>query len=359
VRLVFGRHLVEIDGSFPQVGTLAFGIVDRGTNVVEVRPTTVCALSCVFCSVNAGPGSRVRWVEYVVDVGALLVALEEVVRFKGVDDVEVHIDGMGDPGNYPALAELVAGAKAIRGVALVSMQTRLFMLGEEGLRALASAGLDRLNVSIDALDPELAKRLAGAPWYNVERVVELVKKALDLGINVVVSPVWIPGLNDGEMAKIARWAAEAGLGRGLTPVLIQKYVPHKRGRKVKVRPMGWGEFWRRLRELERETGVPLVPRPGEFNIHRAPELPKPYKVGEVVSVEVVERGIFKGEVLAVPVAKRGTAVWDRTLTVAVGRGAEELLGARVKVRILENEHNIYIAAPVGRRLPPQAHYSGE
>jgi len=31
----------------------------------------------------------------------------------------------------------------------------------------------------------------------------------------------------------------------------------------------------------------------------------------------------------------------------------------VKVRILENEHNIYIAAPVGRRLPPQAHYSGE
>jgi len=70
----------------------------------------------------------------------------------------------------------------------------------------------------------------------------------------------------------------------------------------------------------------------------------------------VERGIFKGEVLAVPVAKRGTAVWDRTLTVAVGRGAEELLGARVKVRVLENEHNIYIAAPVGRRLPPQAHY---
>jgi len=77
--------------------------VDRGTNVVEVRPTTVCALSCVFCSVNAGPASRVRWVEYVVDVEALLVALEEVIRFKGVDDVEVHIDGKGIGANEYAV----------------------------------------------------------------------------------------------------------------------------------------------------------------------------------------------------------------------------------------------------------------
>jgi uncharacterized Fe-S cluster-containing radical SAM superfamily enzyme len=28
-----------------------------------------------------------------------------VVRFKKTDDVEVHIDGMGDPGAYPQLVE--------------------------------------------------------------------------------------------------------------------------------------------------------------------------------------------------------------------------------------------------------------
>ncbi|MEZ0319105.1 MAG: radical SAM protein [Pyrobaculum sp.] len=342
-------RVVRVDASYPQVGTLAFGVVDRGTNVLEVRPTTLCALSCVFCSVNAGPGSRVRWAEFVADVDALLAALEEVVRFKGVDDVEVHIDGMGEPGLYPRLVELVEGAKAIRGVALVSMQTRLYMFDEAKLKALAAAGLDRLNVSVDAPDPQLAKKLAGAPWYDVEKVLRLVEAAAGAGIAVVLSPVWVPGLNDGEMPKIIKWAVEAGLGKERTPVLIQKYVPHKRGRRPRARPMSWRQFWNALKKLEAELGVPLTPRPGEYNIHKAPELPKPYKVGERVVVEVVERGIFKGEVLAVPVKRRNTAVWDRTITVVAGGGAESLIGKRIEAEVIENTHNIYLARPVKRR----------
>jgi Predicted Fe-S oxidoreductase len=95
------RVVYSIGAETPQVGTLAFGVVDRGTNVLEVRPTSICALSCIFCSVNAGPHAKLRWAEYVVEVDALLSALEEVVRFKRADDIEVHIDGMGDPGNSP------------------------------------------------------------------------------------------------------------------------------------------------------------------------------------------------------------------------------------------------------------------
>ena len=159
-----GRPIYTVGPGVPQVGTLAFGVVDRGTNVLEVRPTSVCALSCVFCSVNAGPQSRARWAEYVVEAEASLSASEEVVRFKKTDDVEVHIDGMGDPGAYPQLVELVEGATAIRGVAVVSMQTRLYMLDKGRIRRLAEAGLDRFNVSIDALDPALARKLTGAEW---------------------------------------------------------------------------------------------------------------------------------------------------------------------------------------------------
>ncbi|AAL62898.1 radical SAM protein [Pyrobaculum aerophilum] len=342
-----GRLVYNIGGEIPQVGTLAFGIVDRGTNVIEVRPTSICALNCIFCSVNAGPLSRVRWAEYVVEPEPLLSALEEVVRYKKTDDVEVHIDGMGDPGHYPHLAQLVRGAKSIKGVALVSMQTRLYMLDKEAVQQLANAGLDRFNVSVDALDPALAKKLAGAEWYDVEKALELIKIALEAGINVIISPVWVPGLNDGEMPKIVKWAAENGVGRGQTPVLIQKYIPHKRGRKVEVRPMTWGEFWRKLREMEKELGIPLIPKKGEYNIHKAPELPKPYAVGDTITVEIVARGIFKGEMLGVAVNKRGSAIWDRVVTVAYGDAAsDELVGKRARVRVIENAHNIYIARPL-------------
>ncbi len=75
---------------------------------------------------------------------------KEVVRFKKADDVEVHIDGMGDPGAYP---QLVEGAKTIRGVAVVFMQTRLYMLDERKIRRLTEAGALRVGPMSAGADP--------------------------------------------------------------------------------------------------------------------------------------------------------------------------------------------------------------
>ncbi len=340
------REIIRIERDTPQVGALAFGIVDRGgTNIIEVRPTTLCPLSCVYCSVNAGPRSTNRWAEFIDDPETLLMALEEVVRFKGTKDIEVHIDGMGEPGIYPYLAYLIRGIKEIDGVSIVSMQTRLYMFTEEELRELAQAGLDRINLSIDTLNPELAKKISGAPWYDINRVKELVVQALELGINVVASPVWLPGINDNDMVEIIKWAREVGLGNGeLPPVLIQKYIPHKRGRKVKVRVMTWQEFWERIKRLEGELGVKLTATNEELNIHRAPpKLPKPYNTNEEVKVKIISRGIIRGEFLGVILPLRNTAIYDRVITVVADPHMERILiGNQVRVKIIENGDNIYI-----------------
>jgi uncharacterized Fe-S cluster-containing radical SAM superfamily enzyme len=76
-----------------------------------------------------------------------------VVRFKKTDDVEVHIDGMGNPGAYPQLVELVEGAKAMGGVAVVSTQIRLYMLDEERIRRLANTGALRVGPMSAGADP--------------------------------------------------------------------------------------------------------------------------------------------------------------------------------------------------------------
>ncbi len=338
------RKIISVGVDVPQVGVLAFGLVDRGTNIIEVRPTTLCPLSCIYCSVNAGPRSTNRWAEFIDTPEALLPALEEVVRFKGVNDVEVHIDGMGEPGIYPYLVKLVRGAKAISGVSRVSMQTRLYMLSDDTLRELAQAGLDRINLSIDSLNPELAKRISGAPWYDINRVKELVARALELGINVIASPVWLPGINDDDIINIIKWAGENGLGRGeLPPVLIQKYIPHKRGRRVRMRIMSWQGFWRRIKDMELELGVRLTATNDELNVHRAPQLPRPYKLGDNVKVRVISRGIIKGEFLGVILPLRNSAIYDRVITVIAGPHMEKILiGNQVKVRVIENNDNIYI-----------------
>jgi len=336
------RRIVRVTGDVPQVGTLAFGIVDRGTNVVEVRPTTLCPLSCIFCSVNAGPKSSNRWAEFVVEPEALLGALEDVVRFKGIDDVEVHIDGMGDPGTYPHIVRLVRGARSIRGVAKVTMQTRLITMSESVIKELAIAGLDRFNVSIDALDPVLARELAGADWYSVDDVLRLVRLALDMGIRVALAPVWLPGINDSEIERIVEMSKD--LSEDPPWVLIQKYIPHRRGRKVRVKVMGWGEFWSRLRSMEKKLGVRLILTQDELNIHKAPQLPKPYSVGEKVKVEVVDLGIFRGEFLGIPVNRRNSIIEDRVITVVAHPYLSEvLINSKVSITVIENDDNIYIA----------------
>jgi len=331
------------------IGTRAFGIIDMGTNIIEVRPTSLCPLSCIFCSVNAGPKSHVRWAEFIVENPDMLVeAVREVVRYKSCDRIEIHIDGMGEPGTYHKLTELVQMLRDIPQVKVISMQTRLVTLNEKKIIDLAEAGLDRFNVSVDALDPDLARKLADTPWYNVERVLELIKFTVEnTSADVVLTPVWVPTLNDEEIPKIIAWAKENKLGKRWPPVLIQKYVPHKHGRKPTVPVMDWREFYAKLRELERTFNVKLVPSNEDFDIRRARPVPTVYRKGEVVKVEIIDRGIFVNEYLAVPVKRTGSHLQDRVITVIADPKLEDfLIGQRVRVEIIENKNNIYIARPV-------------
>ena len=49
---------VHKNSGIPLIGTAYFGLIDRGTNLIEIRPLTGCNLSCIFCSVDADPSSR-------------------------------------------------------------------------------------------------------------------------------------------------------------------------------------------------------------------------------------------------------------------------------------------------------------
>ena len=340
------KKIVIIDSpEIPMIGVRAFGIIDMGTNIIEVRPTSICPLSCIFCSVNAGPKSKIRWCEYIVKPDLLIESVKEIVKYKNVDGIEIHIDGMGEPGTYPYLVDLIQEIKSIKNVRIVSMQTRLITFNERKILELNEAGLDRINLSIDALNPELAKKLTDTPWYDVNKVLNLVKFTIEnTDIDVVLSPVWLPGINDNEIIKIIKWAIENKCGKHWPPVLIQKYISHKRGRKLNIKSMSWSQFYRELKKIEKMFGIKLIPSNEDFGIFRTIKLPIVYKVGEVIKVKIIERGIFRNEYLAIPINLKGDIIYDRVLTVIAPSSLEEkLIDSKVKVRVIENKHNIYIA----------------
>ena len=99
------RTIVRIpdDAELPLIGCICFGLIDRGTNLIQVRPISGCNLNCIFCSVDEGPNSKTRVTSYVVDLDYLMEWFIEIAKFKGNKHIEAHIDGTGEPTLYPQL----------------------------------------------------------------------------------------------------------------------------------------------------------------------------------------------------------------------------------------------------------------
>jgi uncharacterized protein len=84
------HFLITEESGIPLIGSLYFGIIDRGTSLLQVRPSCGCNLNCPFCSVDAGPATKTRATSYEVEMEYLLGAVQEIARFKGCDDLLIE-----------------------------------------------------------------------------------------------------------------------------------------------------------------------------------------------------------------------------------------------------------------------------
>ena len=333
------RKLVEVPTDWPLLGCIAFGIIDRGTNLIQVRPSSSCPLSCIFCSTDAGPFSRNRQTEYVVDPDHMIKWFKVVAETKKSKSLEAHIDTVGDPLTYPKLVDLVHRLSEISKVRVISLQTHGSLLSYRVISDLEAAGLSRINLSIDALDPQLAKRLAGTQHYDLDHVLKMAEAISKSKIDLLIAPVWVPGLNDQEIPKIIEYALKIGAGKRWPPLGIQKYVVHKYGRKPKgVRPMTWYRFYKELHELEKRFKVKLILKPDDFGIVKDAKMPLSFKKGEKVRVRVVGVGWLRGERLAVDLRR------ERIMTLVNAPHIE--VGSTVLAKILTCKDNIYVAEPL-------------
>ncbi|MEM0239864.1 MAG: radical SAM protein [Candidatus Nezhaarchaeales archaeon] len=333
------RMLVEVPTDWPLIGCIAFGIIDRGTNLIQVRPSSSCPLSCIFCSTDAGPSSRNRQAEYIVDLDHLIEWFKAVIKFKKSKSLEAHVDTVGDPLVYPKIVDLVHRLSEIPRVKIISMQTHGQLLSYKLISDLEAAGLSRINLSIDSLDSQLAKKLAGTQHYDLNHILNMAEAISNSKIDLLIAPIWVPGLNDQEIPKIIEYALKIKAGKRWPPLGIQKFVIHKYGRKPKgIKPITWFKFYRELRKLEDRFKVKLILKPEDFGIVKDLKVPLSYKKGEKVRVRVVGLGWLRGEKLAVDLRQ------ERIITLINAPNIE--LGSTVHARILACKDNIYVAEPL-------------
>jgi cyclic pyranopterin phosphate synthase len=101
----------------------------------------------------------------------------------------------GEPLLDKSLPSLVEGIAAIPGVQDLALTTNAMLLAEKA-RPLADAGLHRVTISLDSLDPDVFRLMSGGRG-DLGRVLEGIDAAVDAGlvpikINVVVQR----GVND-------------------------------------------------------------------------------------------------------------------------------------------------------------------
>ncbi|MBW2967063.1 radical SAM protein, partial [Candidatus Woesearchaeota archaeon] len=314
----------------PLMGSMSFGIVDRGTNIIELKPNTGCNLDCTFCSVYEGASSK-KGTDFVVEADYLVEETGNLIEFKqknaeqGTDiKPDIFINPHGEPLLYTDIVDLVRGLR-ILPVKDISIITNGVLLTKKLADGLIDAGLTQLNLSLNALDPDLAKELSGNPGYSIEHIKDICAY-ISKKIKLTIAPVWIKGINDDEIPEIIRFAESIKAKVG-----IQNYLVHRRGRKI-ADQVPWEEFFGQLEQWEKETGTSL--KIEDHTLTKTPAMPKPFKKGDKLTADIVCPGRTHNEAIA---AARG-----RNITIV---NCERTSG-RIKLRILKDKDNIFMAEPL-------------
>ncbi len=310
----------------PLIGSSAFGVVDRNSNMLELKPITGCNMNCVFCSVDEGLASR-KSSELIIDKDYLLEEATKVIIGKNCD-VHITINAHGEPTTYKPMPELIEGLSKIKNVQTISLITNCTLIDEAYVDRVIKAGLTRLNVSLNAFTDKKAKILEGHGKYDVEHAKRICKYAANK-LEVVIAPVFVPGYNDDELKDIVLFAKSI-----CAKVGIQNYLYYERGRNpANTKSMPWPNFYELLKKLEVETNFKLILDTADFGVVNTPPLPKPFKKGQTIEVELKCPGRYKAETIGVS-KERNVTVMNHTYT-------DTTRGKKVKVLIISDKHNIF------------------
>lgn len=184
---------------------LPMDLLGRGLRDLRISVTDRCNFRCRYCMPVEvfGPGHAFMPREE-------LLTFEEIVSLVGtwvpLGIEKIRLTG-GEPLLRRGLEDLVAMLATVEGVKDIAVTTNGVLLAHHA-EALALAGLSRVTVSLDALDPEIFAKMNGV-GAKVERVLAGISSAQAFGLPVKVNAVIQRGVNEGEILPLARWAKSA------------------------------------------------------------------------------------------------------------------------------------------------------
>ena len=174
----------------------------RTVDYVRLSVTDRCDFRCVYCmeeEMEFLPRARILTLEEIALIGRAFTEL-------GVR--KIRLTG-GEPLVRNNVIKLVRDLGSIAGLRELVLTTNGSQL-ERMARDIRAAGVKRINISLDSLDPERFRRLTRIG--NLERVLRGIDAALDAGFdNVKINAVVLKNRNHDEVIDLVEFASSRGM----------------------------------------------------------------------------------------------------------------------------------------------------
>lgn len=172
----------------------------RDINYLRISVTDRCNLRCLYCMPREGVS---------------LMGHDDILRYEeifrvvkvamGMGIVKVRITG-GEPLVRKGIVHFVGELKRLEGLQDVSLTTNGILL-EKFAEPLYRAGMRRINVSLDSLDPEKYRWITGGG--ELEEVLRGIGRAEEVGFQPIkINVVAIRSFNEDEVVSLARMTLE-------------------------------------------------------------------------------------------------------------------------------------------------------
>jgi len=174
---------------------------------MRISVTDRCNFRCRYCMPAEVFGENYQFLPKPE-----ILTLEEIAKLASVfcklGVEKLRLTG-GEPllrRGMPELVEMLASIPGERDLAMTTNGTILPRYAKK----LKAAGLQRVTVSLDAVDPKVFSYMNGV-GATPERVIEGIDAALEYGLGVKVNSVIQKGVNENQVLPLAEFAREKGV----------------------------------------------------------------------------------------------------------------------------------------------------
>ncbi|MGD7044992.1 GTP 3',8-cyclase MoaA [Jeotgalibacillus proteolyticus] len=246
-------------------------VYSRPLRDIRISVTDQCNFRCSYCMPAEifGPDFAFLPKEAYLSFDEICQLVRSMAEL-GVE--KVRLTG-GEPLLRKDLHELIEKLYAIEGIQDIALTTNAMMLPKYAEK-LKAAGLQRVNVSMDAIEEDVFKKMNGRN-VSTKPVLKGISAALNAGLEVKINMVVQKGVNDDQIIPMASYFKDRNItlrfiefmdvgstnGWKLSSVVTKKEIIERLNEKFKVIPLDeayYGEVASRYRYAGTSSEVGVI-----------------------------------------------------------------------------------------------------